>query len=200
MQLLSSWLSVVLLASWGSDAIRRACKLCIFHADATFCLSLRRGVCSWAGRSSWLQIKVTQFHLLLPRPGTQLPLTAGVLLCVKLQTSHPDPCPQFRVLHAYPKSGRITTQTSTDSSWTVFWDNVFFLPPSTATSCCCIAEGWHWLSQTWLFAPLNPAKGGSAILYMINKSHIRGISTMCHKKPIRLLIIDCPLWKSSVKY
>lgn len=55
MQLLSSWLSVVSLASWGSDAIRRACKLCIFHADKMFCLWLPRGVCSWAVRSSWLQ-------------------------------------------------------------------------------------------------------------------------------------------------
>lgn len=150
MQLLS-WLSVVLLASRDSDAIRRACKPCISPAD-TFCLWLPRGVCSWAGRSSWLQIKVTQFHLFLPRPGTQLSLTDGVWLYVKLQTSHCIPCPHFRVLHIYPKSGRITTEPSTGSSWWAFLGNVFFLSPTTATSWCWIAEVWHWLSQTWLFA------------------------------------------------
>lgn len=148
MWLLFSWFSVVLLASWGSDAIRRGCKPCIFHA--TFCLWLPRGVCSLAGRSSWLQIKVTPFHLLLLRPGIQLTLTADVLLYVKLQTCHPIPCPQFRVPDAYPKSGRTTTEPS---SWWAFLGNVFFLSPTTATSWCCIAEVWHCLRSVLLTVP-----------------------------------------------
>lgn len=83
--------------------------------------------------------------------GTQLPLRAGVLLYGKLQTSHPIPCPQFRVPHAYPKSGRVTAEPSTGSSRWACLGNVFFLSPTTTTSWCCIAEVWHWLSQTRSF-------------------------------------------------
>lgn len=120
--------------------------------------------------------------------GTQLPLRAGVLLYGKLQTSHPIPCPQFRVPHTYPKSGRVTAEPSTGSSRWACLGNVFFLtPPQQHPGVVLLRSGAdcpkHGLCTGKM--PVNPAKGGSAILYMINKSYIRGVSTTYHKKPIR---------------
>lgn len=119
---------------------------------------------------------MTQLQLLLPKPGTKLPFTSGILLCVKLQTRVP-PCPQFRVRHAHPKSGRAVTQPSTGSSWWPFlWyfcgQCLSLVPPPQQCIGVALLTVCHWLSQMWLFTLerylwILPNEAG-AILYMIN--------------------------------
>lgn len=106
----------------------------------------------------------TQLHLLLPRPGTELPLTGGLLLCVKLQTRFPTPCPRFRVPHAHHKSGR-ARQLLMSFLVAFLWAMSFSCPPPQQCTGVALLTVWHRLSQNVALrsgeAAVNPVKGGS---------------------------------------
>jgi len=130
---------------------------------------------------------MTQLHLLLPRPGTKLPLTSSVLLRTKLQTRLPLPCAQFGVRHARPQSGRGVPrpgQPLGSSSAASPWATSFPCPPPWQLCWCCAADCLALTVPDVALCsgevPVNPATGGGCKSVGNKQDLLYGVvSTVC---------------------